>query len=481
MTSNRATTGTSAHQSASKSAIPGIDHSGASSVATNTRNTTDAPMSGDGANMQSDTLVKPLEHRRIPAITRQVSRAFAVSISFVVWMAAVVANIAVPDQHGWALIGLCALLVSSRRKWIVAAFIVGAILTLYGSAGSVSYLGVTEIKNSTVATALNFFLFGALGSWAVSQKTIVAKDSRPIGRLWTVIAFSAIAVLLIRFAIGGIPILQGDAGRLGGVASLPTALGLASGALPIALAFTRSVPSRFRTVLKIMLIVLVFATASRLLIAAVLLGLASQSRWFKRKFSVKQLISVVVVAATIVVAVLRIYALRTDATIAETFTGRVANLDGVAGLVTDLIGPSLYFAARNGLVIFETVTDATLHPPSGFIFGGVQNALLLGSDPERWLTIALGFDLRSVGAIATPIWSGATIDFGIFGAAAAAVAFGAICGAWGRRMPIVLPWIAFAIVLSSYGSYLVSSQFITSSMLIVLLAWTGNRRTVQNE
>lgn len=408
-------------------------------------------------------------------------RAFSAPIALVLWLASVIANAALPTQPIWAIVGLTALLLTSAQKWVVGAFLAAALLTTYGAAGEVAYLGVGSISGATTANAANFFLFGGVGSWAIGRKTFVSGGFRPLGRAWTILAAVAITLLLARFTLGGIPILRGDSGRLEGVASIPALLGLATGALPIALAYVRTERSVLRSWLKITLVVLVFATASRLLVAAVLLGLLSQSDWINRRLSLRQVFAVLGTGTIVVVAVLRVYSLRTDATIAETFGGRVAGLNGLPGFVTDMIGPSLFFGARNGLVVYETMSAASIHPPGGFIMGGILNVLSLGADPERWLTQALGFDVLMVGAIATPIWSGATVDFGPVGAAALAVIIGGVCTWWAQRMPFARPWVTFAIVLSAYGSYLVSAQFVAASVAMIMMAILAKTTVPRNE
>lgn len=397
------------------------------------------------------------------------------------WLAAVVANAALPSQHLWAILGITAMFLAAQRRAILGAFLIAATMTVYGAGGEVAYLGTISIYDSTVAIALNFLLFGALGSFLFSGRAKHTYDPTPLGPAWTVLAFVSIALLLARFALGGVPLLLGNTARLEGNASLPAVLGLASGVLPIVLAFVPHEPSRLRSTLKIALAVLVFATASRLLIAAVLLGLLLQTPFFRRRRSIKRVIAAAIGLALIVVAVLRVYALRTDESIALNFGGRVSNLTGISGFVTELIGPSLFFAARNGLVIFETMRSSVINPPNGFILGGLANAVGLGADPERWMAQALGFDVRVAGAVATPIWSGATIDFGSVGAAILAFAVGAILSLWTRSMPFVVAWVAFAIVLSSYGSYLVSSQFLISSLGMLILALVARRRPLTRE
>jgi hypothetical protein len=89
-------------------------------------------------------------------------------------------------------------------------------------------------------------------------------------------------------------------------------------------------------------------------------------------------------------------------------------------------------------------------------------------DPERWLTGALGLTVRSVGAIATPIWSGANADFGAWGSLIFALAMGICVTVLCRVIVGSEVWMSIAIVFSFYGSYLVSAQFIGATILMGL-------------
>lgn len=124
----------------------------------------------------------------------------------------------------------------------------------------------------------------------------------------------------------------------------------------------------------------------------------------------------------------------------------------------------------------EIITDRQLHPRGGFIGGGVLSAFGLAPDPERWLTEALTLDVRSVGAIATPVWSGAHADFGLFGALLFATGLGVVLGRWVRWMPGVTLWAAFGVTLAFYGNYLVSAQFIGVSIALTALLVAGRPR-----
>ena len=129
-------------------------------------------------------------------------------------------------------------------------------------------------------------------------------------------------------------------------------------------------------------------------------------------------------------------------------------------------------------MVFELVQSGGLKPPGGFILGGLGHTLGVTQDPELWLTQALGFDPDSIGATATPIWAGSTLDFGST-AIIVALAVGVLLGVWSQRMPALSPWFSFGIVLSSYGSYLVSVQFLTATIALTVVLWLGTQRIME--
>lgn len=387
-----------------------------------------------------------------------------------------------PHYSRFAILPIVLLAFVSPRKIIVVSSLAGALITLYGASGEVNYLGVAVVSDSAVAAAMTFYLFLAggayLGSLTRPQRQAAAFTARP--PIWNLLAIAAIAVLAGRFALTGVPLLAGNDNRLIGVAGLPPLMGLASGVLPILTAYVPA-PSGVRaSIMKVTVCVLVFGTGSRLLLAAVLLGFIYQyatarsasggtSGARRRAFAVAS-------GFLLIYAVIRVYEIRTDPAAALIWEGRSSGVDGLAGIATTLLGPSLFFAARNGLVVYEILSLGDFAPSGGFILGGLANSFASGSDPERWLTEALGLDVLTTGAVATPIWSGATIDFGA-AAPLVALAIGALLAQWEKRWPPMAPWLAFAVVLSSYGSYLVSVQFVTASIAATLiLAFCRDRR-----
>jgi hypothetical protein len=285
----------------------------------------------------------------------------------------------------------------------------------------------------------------------------------------------AIGLLLFRLS-SGIPIIEGDAARLQSVSSINPYLGLASGTLPIVSAFIAR-KGRLVYAAQLVMVILVFGTGSRLLLAAVIVGFVSRSSVFRGgPVALRNRIYVGVIGVIGLFALLRIYALRTEASIVDTFASRAVEIGGFSGFLTQVLGPSLYYSARNGPVMYELLQKYDLNPPGGFIGGGIANAFNFGTDPERWLTNALGLQISNVGAVATPIWSGASADFGWPQSLLVALVLGLALSLWVRRFPGVILWASFGIVLSFYGSYLVSAQFLAVSLsLTVLLGVFGIR------
>lgn len=365
---------------------------------------------------------------------------------------------------------------------LFAACFLGNLLMLFGSAGEVEFLGHLEVSASTTSASIVFSNVMAVVLFITPGVRPRSESRLKPGSISTAthvgILAVAILLLMLRF-LGGIPLLQGDSGRLTGLLSTNPYLGLFSGILPIAASFLSSKKSQLVVVLKLVVLILVIGTASRLLLGAVLVGLVTSSPLVRGGLSVKARIYLFFAGLITIFAVTKIYSARTAEGIQKIYEYRVSNIGGIAGWVTDLIGPSIFYAARNGLVIYEIVMNGDLRPPNGFIFGGILRVVNLGTDPEIWLTSALGFNVLSVGAIATPIWAGAHSDFGAPGACLIAALFGAIFSFAVRNIPELEYWAAFGILLSFYGSYLVSTQFIGASIIIVLVAVWSKRKRAQ--
>lgn len=411
------------------------------------------------------------------------------ALAVVLWIAAVLLIQFAPGAGPAALVPIALMASLGRQRLISSAVLVSALVTVYGASGIVQYFGLTTINDQTLATAMMFHLFFSLGAFlgAGSARSLPTRYSPTLKRVWIVIASVAITVLVARFALTGVPLFGGNSGRLAGVAGLPPLFGLASGGFPILTAYIPSGKGKPQTILKAAVALLVFGTGSRLLLAAVILGFvyqavnARQEAPLGRRARRGTVLAVIGILA-LVFAVVSVYDLRTDEGAAVLWEGRVTGVDGLSGVVTGVLGPSLYLAARNGLVVFEMMQSGAYHPPHGFIWGGIGNTFGVVPDPERWLTVALGLDVTSAGAVATPIWSGAWNDFG---PASTLLAFflGWSLARWTHRFPSLAPWAAFAIVLSSYGSYLVSAQFVITSLLLTAILWkTGvpsDRRQVE--
>jgi hypothetical protein len=343
---------------------------------------------------------------------------------------------------------------------------------VYGSIGEVEFLGYLTISAFTPIAALSFSNALALTIFVISKFSQPDRSKKPAlvipPRVHAIVLFVSMSLLLVRFT-SGIPLLQGDASRLSGLLTVNPYLGLLSCIVPIAASFLTSGKSKFVTTLKFAVLILVVGTASRLLLAAVLVGLVTSSSFVLEKHTRKGNIYLIGTALLTVLAITKIYAARTAEGIQQAYEYRIGNVGGAVGFISDIVGPSIFYAARNGLVVHEILMSNDDRPPNGFVGGSLLHALNLGQNPELWLTSMLGFDAVSVGAIATPIWSGTVADFGTVGGILAAVPIGLTLTTALRWVPSLQYWFAFGILLSFYGSYLVSSQFIAASLLIGLI------------
>lgn len=351
---------------------------------------------------------------------------------------------------------------------------IGANLTWLGSVGAVSYLGISTLSAQTLTTATLFSITLSLVIYIVG---FGSKSESPSGvRIpsgpHTLLLLLACSLLALRFT-SGVPILQGNAARLEGVISVSPLLGLASGSVAIAAAFMSSSPTRWNTILRFVLLALAFGTASRLLLLVVAVGLVSSSSLVRGRSWTFRSGSVGLAAGLLAIwALTKVYELRTEQSSQASDAAKTENVGGVAQFINDQLGASLFLSARNGLAVAELVERRDLQPPHGFIVGGFMNSVRIapeGGDPERWLTTALGFDVQSVGAIATPIWAGASSNFGQLGMILFAVGLGLAVCAVVERIPGVSVWLSISLLLSYYGSYLVSAQFIASSLLILVM------------
>lgn len=377
-----------------------------------------------------------------------------------------------------ASVPLLLILTTRTLRPLLAACLIGNLLMIFGSSGEVEFLGRLVIDPSSTATAIIFSNSMAVTIYSVS-KTNVRRPSLREPMVLTIplhvgLLGAAVTVLLIRF-IGGVPILQGDAGRLSGLLTINPYLGLLSGILPIAAAFLKSSKSRLVFMLKILLLLLVVGTASRLLLGAVIVGIVSSSGLFAGRLKGKSRFYLLAGGVATVFAVTKIYSARTAEGIQQIYESRLSSIGGVAGWISDIIGPSIFYAARNGLVIHELIFDNSLVPPNGFVFGGFLHVLNININPEIWLTSAIGFNVSTVGAIATPLWAGSQADFGMPGAYFFAILIGFILATVLRRIPDLEYWFAFGILLSFYGSYIVSSQFLGATLIVVLVVVWHNR------
>lgn len=415
---------------------------------------------------------------------RVTSKALLLGFPFIVMISAIltILTILLPViQFLAAGVPLLLMLTTKNFRPLQAACLLGNILMVFGSSGEVEYLGYLTIAQSTSAFAIVFSNVMAISIYSMSRGGVTSRPLPTVQVIPSALHVSLLVgsafFLLARFT-AGIPILQGDASRLSGLLTVNPYLGLVSGVLPIAAAFLTSKKSKLVLLLKILIVILVLGTASRLLLGAVLVGLVTSSSLLRSRGAGKGRLYLTAAGILTLFSVTKVYAARTADGIQQVYENRLQNLGGIARWISDLVGPSIFYAARNGLVVHEILIDNDITPPNGFIFGGLIHALNLGTDPELWLTSAIGFNVTAVGAIATPIWSGAHADFGVLGGLVVASVIGLLLALILRRIPNLLYWFSFGILLSFYGSYLVSLQFLAATMVVAIVVLWNNARVI---
>ncbi|MEV7458192.1 hypothetical protein [Pseudarthrobacter oxydans] len=247
---------------------------------------------------------------------------------------------------------------TSAFRPLLTACLFGNGLMLFGSAGEVEFLGRLIVAPETTVAAVLFSNSLAIVIFLMSKRHRRATAQTEPSHIPTSlhIALLALAALLLvtRFT-GGIPVLQGDSGRLSGLLTTNPYLGLFSGVLPIAAAFLSSRKSNVVFALKVLVAVLVIGTASRLLLGAVLIGFISSSRFVRGGLSGKTKLYLALSGIGTILAVTKIYSARTAEGIQKIYESRISEIGGFPGWVSDVIGPSLFYAARNGLVIHELI------------------------------------------------------------------------------------------------------------------------------
>jgi hypothetical protein len=393
----------------------------------------------------------------------------------IVWSTSTFVVVSAPSLAPAALIGPVALAIDAKRPFLLWCCLLSELFILLGSVGEVSYIGTLSISQATVASALTFANVLALGVYLGNR----SPDSRPVTARWSEsdnfkLVVGACLLLGLRFLAEGVPILHPEA-RLSSAAAGNHYLGLFSGVLPVVAAFLPGTATRRVRIAQLCMLFLVVGIGSRLLLGAVALGVVGSlyeeaGRTSRGRF---YLISCGILGLFVLA---RLYLLRTSGSLVTAYSVRASGLHGLVGGFNDVFGESFYYASRNGLSVFQILQRLNLHPPHGFFVGGLANATMTGPDPERWLTTTLGFRTSEVGASATPVWAGLISDYGSRLADLAALALGTCLGFWTRRFPQITLWAGFSLVLSFYGSYLVSPQFLTVSILLTFLIWWNSRR-----
>lgn len=379
---------------------------------------------------------------------------------------------------------LLAIARSTSRPLIISAWL-GGLVTTVGGTGQIAYLGTATVPLEVLVIPVIFACALSLGAFFSARPLSPGSDLRGIYLpIEAGVGLLLVGILLfgLRFS-SGIPLIMGNEARLDGVANVSPLLGLLSGTVAIAAAFTRTRPSPAVLILKVILLIAVLGSASRLLFLVVAVGIVSTSYTGRRSTAEGKVIRTSLFVLCII-ALAFIYRVRTPDSVKAVESYRGDSLPPVLSLVSDWFGTGMFLSARNGLSVFQVSDALSLEPPGGFIGGGFVHGVLLGSaggDPERWLTVALGFDSRAVGATATPIWAGATLDFGLVGMAMVALVLGSLAGLLARRISSIRIFLGLAILLSFYGSYLISAQFTSTLVCLVMCHLLFNRSDASDE
>jgi hypothetical protein len=377
-----------------------------------------------------------------------------------------------------ANIPLLFLWLSSKHRPLMLSLWISNLFAVLGATGIVLYLGTVEVSHNARDQAILFSDIVAAVVHILSMKRERAATVHRGAVAVDKTAYFVLGLLSVMFLTyrlrSGVPLFSGNAARIASLTTVNKYVGLLSGSLTIALAFMRPPNTVPANVLRIVSVLLAFGTASRLLIAAVLLGnaitiMSSRERSHRKLW-------LILGALTLVSVINVIYQARTDSIQQSVLAGKVTSLKGPQHVAVSYVGNGTFLSARNGLVVYDLLKDSPDRPRDGFVIGG----LLLSVpgrhelDPERWVTQELDLDPGIVGAVATPVWAGLSLDYGLAGCILGAIILGAGALAISHRIPGVEPWLAFGVLLGSYGSYLFSAQFLLATLLIALFARWGS-------
>lgn len=383
-----------------------------------------------------------------------------------------------------------------RPLSVATAFALG--IPALGLSARIPYLGVSTVDSHIGAWLLAGPVMCLLVAWASMElrlSTGVRKHQRhqglPNAALLTASLGASSLLFVMRFVEQrGIPVLQGDASRLVGVANTNPYLSLLAAGLAVgaALASTRfgSRP-RYLNIALAGNFVIVVGTGSRLLLLALVIVQASRISDFVRRIlgnkgRWRRRLSVLLVMVVAIATVRFVYSARTSDSVTQIYATRVArDVDGVPRVVAGLVGTGAVVSARNGPAVVSRLDNSDIRPDRGFVAGALLFVLHQGVDPERAVTKALGLDVRTVGATAVPLFGSAGLDGGLGFVFILGFAQG-LGYVWliSRRStnPLAI-WWAFGVAMSAYGSYLLSTQF-----LVILAAgaalssgrWAKSRR-----
>lgn len=397
------------------------------------------------------------------------------AIVLAAWSALMIAGMPGPAWIGVVTAPLLAIGGRSDRALLAGAGVHNVFVWL-GTLGTFQFLGTWTIPTEQACIGM---LFGNLVA-IMGTGTHLSTDPFKDRALFAPAALVALLLLAPRLA-SGIPLLQGDQARLSAVQSINPYIGLLGGCAAIVAAFLprRRIPTD--QALYLLLVLVAALLSSRLLLIAVIVGGLSSSTLRGRLSARLQpggrtWLRLSVYAVVLIVGFLAVYSLRTATEVKAAATNRFAASSTPLQAAVDVVGPGLFLSMRNGHAVYVRLAEASVAPPDGYVQGSLLANVGLAENPELWNTRQLGFDVGSVGAVATPMWAALALDHGVAGVIVGGILVGSIYRTSRRRSLIAGRWMALGIALSSYGSYLLSLQFLVVMTALLILAPNGRTR-----
>lgn len=398
------------------------------------------------------------------------------AIVLAAWSGLMIAGVPGPT---WVGLATAPLLAAGRRsdRALLAGVTVHNVFVWMGSLGTFQFLGTWTIPPEQSCLGI---LFGNLVAIVGTGKHL---SPAPFTNrnLFAPAALVALTLLAPRLA-SGIPLLQGDQARLSAVQSINPYIGLLGGCAAIVAAFLPRRRVRKDQALYLFLVLVAALLSSRLLLIAVIVGGLS-SATLRRPVTARRppsggraWLRVSVYAVVLVVGFLAVYSLRTATDVKTAATSRFAASSMPLQSAIKVFGPGAFLSMRNGHAVYLRLAESSAAPPDGYVQGSLLANIGLAENPELWNTRQLGFDVSSVGAVATPIWAALTLDHGVGGLVLGGIAVGVTYRLARRRSVLTGRWIALGIAMSSYGSYLASLQFLVVMAALLILTPNGSAR-----